>query len=114
MPLYDYKCSTCGHVFEVMQKITEEPLKFCPECKGEIKRLISAPGVVFKGSGFHVTDYAKKPQTSSQSPVASSQGPESKGSKVQGPQGEKVQPPSAKEATEPKNSSKYPSPPKSE
>ncbi|MFH1387003.1 MAG: FmdB family zinc ribbon protein [bacterium] len=65
MPLYDYKCAKCGHIFEVMQKISEDPLKFCPECKGEIKRLISAAGIIFKGSGFHVTDYKKssKPET---------------------------------------------------
>lgn len=60
MPLYDYKCQKCGHIFEVTQKITEEPLKFCPQCKGHIKRLISSAGIIFKGSGFHVTDYGKK------------------------------------------------------
>lgn len=59
MPTYDYKCEKCGHIFEIVQKITEDPLKFCPECKGPIKRLISAAGIVFKGSGFHVTDYKK-------------------------------------------------------
>lgn len=66
MPLYDYKCTKCGHIFEVQQRISEEPLEFCPNCKGEIKRLISAAGIIFKGSGFHVTDYAKssKPQVS--------------------------------------------------
>lgn len=60
MPLYDYKCSKCGYVFEVQQRISEEPLKHCPKCKGEIKRLISPAGIIFKGSGFHVTDYGKK------------------------------------------------------
>ncbi len=60
MPLYDYKCSKCGYVFEVQQRISEEPLKHCPRCKGEIKRLISPAGIIFKGSGFHVTDYKKK------------------------------------------------------
>jgi putative FmdB family regulatory protein len=60
MPLYDYKCTKCAHVFEVQQRISEEPLKYCPKCKGPIKRLISAAGIIFKGSGFHVTDYAKK------------------------------------------------------
>jgi len=59
MPLYDYKCSKCGYVFEVQQRITEEPLKHCPKCKGHIKRLISPAGIIFKGSGFHVTDYGK-------------------------------------------------------
>ncbi len=60
MPLYDYKCAKCGYVFEVQQRISEEPLKHCPKCKGEIKRLISPAGIIFKGSGFHVTDYRKK------------------------------------------------------
>ena len=60
MPLYDYKCEKCGHLFEVKQRITEEPLKHCPKCKGRIRRLISPAGIIFKGSGFHVTDYAKK------------------------------------------------------
>jgi putative FmdB family regulatory protein len=69
MPLYDYKCSKCGHIFEVQQRISEEPLKFCPVCKGEIKRLISAAGIIFKGSGFHVTDYGKKVVKESKKPV---------------------------------------------
>ncbi|MFH1577053.1 MAG: zinc ribbon domain-containing protein [Candidatus Margulisiibacteriota bacterium] len=60
MPLYDYKCSKCDHIFEVQQRITEEPLKHCPKCQGHIKRIISAAGIIFKGSGFHVTDYGKK------------------------------------------------------
>jgi putative FmdB family regulatory protein len=60
MPLYDYKCSKCGYIFEVQQKISEEPLKHCPKCKGHIKRIISPAGIIFKGSGFHVTDYGRK------------------------------------------------------
>jgi len=62
MPLYDYKCTKCGYIFEVQQKISEEPLKHCPKCKGQIKRLISPAGIIFKGSGFHVTDYGRKPE----------------------------------------------------
>jgi putative FmdB family regulatory protein len=74
MPLYDYKCTKCGHIFEVMQKISEEPLKFCPQCKGLIKRLISPAGIIFKGSGFHVTDYGKKEvKETKSSAVAASQ-----------------------------------------
>ncbi|MBU1027064.1 MAG: zinc ribbon domain-containing protein [Candidatus Margulisbacteria bacterium] len=60
MPLYDYKCTKCNHIFEVKQRITEKPLKECPKCGGKVNRLISAAGIVFKGSGFHVTDYKKK------------------------------------------------------
>ncbi|MEE8638232.1 MAG: FmdB family zinc ribbon protein [Candidatus Margulisiibacteriota bacterium] len=63
MPLYDYKCTKCGYIFEVQQKISEEPLKHCPKCKGHIKRIISPAGIIFKGSGFHVTDYGKRPKT---------------------------------------------------
>lgn len=61
MPLYDYKCGKCGHVFEVQQKMSEETLKFCPLCKGGVKRLISASGIIFKGAGFHVNDYGQPP-----------------------------------------------------
>ena len=66
MPLYDYKCSKCSYIFEVQQKISEEPLKHCPKCKGYIKRIISPAGIIFKGSGFHVTDYGKKQKTEDQ------------------------------------------------
>ena len=61
MPTYDYKCNKCGNVFEVFQKITDEPLQKCPDCSGNIKRLISGgAGIIFKGSGFYVNDYKKK------------------------------------------------------
>lgn len=68
MPLYDYKCTKCGHIFEAMQKISEAPLKYCPVCKGPIKRLISPAGVIFKGSGFYATDSGKKSRTEEQKP----------------------------------------------
>lgn len=62
MPNYDYECLSCGNVFEVFQQMTEKPKKKCPKCKGAVKRLIgSGSGLIFKGSGFYVTDY-KKPQ----------------------------------------------------
>lgn len=58
MPTYEYKCNECEEVFEVFQKITAEPLKECPVCGGEIKRLVSGgAGIIFKGSGFYTTDY---------------------------------------------------------
>ncbi len=56
MPIYDYECENCG-TFEKMQKISEEPLKECPNCQGAVHRLISKNvGIVFKGSGFYKTD----------------------------------------------------------
>lgn len=58
MPMYDYRCKSCGHQFEVFQRMTDEPLKTCPECEGEISRLITGgTGLIFKGSGFYITDY---------------------------------------------------------
>jgi len=65
MPLYDYKCEKCEYLFEVEQRITEDLLTSCPKCKGKIRRLISPVGIIFKGSGFHVTDYnsSKKPHS---------------------------------------------------
>jgi len=60
MPTYEYQCLNCGYKFDVFQKVNDEPLKQCPKCQGEIKRLISGgTGVIFKGSGFYATDYAK-------------------------------------------------------
>jgi putative FmdB family regulatory protein len=61
MPTYDYKCQACGHRFEALQRITEEPLTKCPKCqKNKLKRLIGAGlAVIFKGSGFYTTDYKR-------------------------------------------------------
>jgi putative FmdB family regulatory protein len=57
MPLYEYKCATCGAVFEVRQKFADEPLHEHPDCGGPVERLISAPTLQFKGTGWYVTDY---------------------------------------------------------
>jgi putative FmdB family regulatory protein len=60
MPLYEYKCASCGKTFEVIQKFADEPLKTHPECGGEVVRLFSAPAFHLKGTGWYATDYAKK------------------------------------------------------
>ena len=60
MPLYEYKCNSCGTSFEVIQKIAEPPMTKCPQCGGSVKKVISAPALQFKGSGFYINDYAKK------------------------------------------------------
>jgi putative FmdB family regulatory protein len=70
MPLYEYQCKKCGHRFEKIQKFSDKPIKKCPECGGAVEQLLSAPAVQFKGSGWYVTDYAKKgtaPSTASES-----------------------------------------------
>ncbi len=69
MPIYEYKCSKCG-VVEVMQRITEAPLKKCPNCKSKVERMVSRSSFVLKGTGWYATDYAnkgKKPEATSES-----------------------------------------------
>jgi len=61
MPLYEYQCTKCGHRFEKIQKFSDKKVKKCPECGGPVEQLLSAPAVQFKGSGWYVTDYARKP-----------------------------------------------------
>lgn len=67
MPFYEYKCSNCGFELEDMQKMSDEPLKKCPDCdKDTLQKLIgTGGGLIFKGSGFYLTDYKKKSQTES-------------------------------------------------
>ncbi len=58
MPTYEYECRECGHRFDKFQSMTAAPLEACPNCGGRLKRLIGAgAGIIFKGSGFHATDY---------------------------------------------------------
>lgn len=59
MPLYEYQCDTCGHRFERIQKFSDPPVDVCPSCgKSPVTKLISAPGIQFKGAGWYITDYA--------------------------------------------------------
>ncbi len=60
MPTYDYRCEACGHTFEEFQSMTAAPLTDCPNChKPTVKRMMSSGAVIFKGSGFYLTDYKK-------------------------------------------------------
>ena len=59
MPRYDYRCQQCGHLFEIKQSYSSEPVADCPECHSQANRLIHSVPVVFKGSGFYVNDYGK-------------------------------------------------------
>ena len=61
MPMYEYKCKACKHLFEAIQKFSDKPLKKCPKCgKSSLERLVSSSSIQFKGSGWYVTDYAKR------------------------------------------------------
>jgi len=80
MPTYDYKCGECGHVFEEFQSMKADPLKDCPNCgKPALKRLMAGgAGMIFKGSGFYLTDYAKSGSSSSRKDSSSGDSPSSK------------------------------------
>jgi len=60
MPLYEYQCDACAHRFEAIQKFSDPPIATCPECGAAVRKLQSAPAFQFKGSGWYITDYAKK------------------------------------------------------
>src|SRR5262245_40862110 len=61
MPLYEYECEACNNRFERIQKFSDPPVETCPKCgKGPVRKLISSPAIQFKGSGWYITDYAKK------------------------------------------------------
>jgi putative FmdB family regulatory protein len=78
VPLYEYRCKACGHQFEKIQSFSAPEEKVCPVCGGEVERLISAPAVQFKGSGWYVTDYAAKSGGSKPATSASSDSTASK------------------------------------
>ena len=63
MPLYEYQCDACGHRFEKIQKFSDAREDTCPKCGGIVRKLMSSPAIQFKGSGFYITDYAKKDYT---------------------------------------------------
>lgn len=59
MPTYEYNCTKCGHTFEVRQSFSDAPLTKCVSCSGKVKKVFSPPAIIFKGKGFHCTDYSK-------------------------------------------------------
>jgi putative FmdB family regulatory protein len=59
MPIYEYKCSKCSETFEVLQRFSDQPLAVHESCGGSVERLLSPPGLQFKGSGWYITDYAR-------------------------------------------------------
>ena len=60
MPIYEYRCNDCGHQFEVSQRMSDDPLTECEVCGGQVSKMLFAPAIHFKGTGFHNTDYGSK------------------------------------------------------
>jgi putative FmdB family regulatory protein len=81
MPLYEYECDACGKRFERIQKFSDPPVDVCPACgKGPVKKLLSSPAIQFKGSGWYITDYAKKGTPDSSTTASGSKSGPSDGS----------------------------------
>lgn len=78
MPLYEYQCDKCAHRFEVIQKFSDAPVDVCPKCGGPVKKLLSSPAIQFKGTGWYITDYARKGDTSATTPSSSESKTETK------------------------------------
>jgi putative FmdB family regulatory protein len=81
MPLYEYECKKCHHRFERIQKYSDPHVKKCPDCGGKVEQVVSAPAVQFKGSGWYVTDYAKKSSASGSSSSSNGDSSDSSGKK---------------------------------
>ena len=71
MPLYEYQCEACHKRFEKIQKFSDPPIETCPSCGGRVNKLLSSPAIQFKGTGWYITDYAKKSSTDSSSKTSS-------------------------------------------
>lgn len=78
MPTYQYRCTECATELEAVQKFTDPPLTDCPQCQGDLRKVFSAVGVVFKGSGFYATDSRSKGKANAAKPGESSK-PDSRG-----------------------------------
>lgn len=86
MPIYEYACDSCGNQFEVKQKFSDPPVTSCEKCGEDVRKLISVPGIVFKGTGWYVTDYSNKFKDPSQ--ATDGQKGEKKDDKKEGTAGE--------------------------
>lgn len=78
MPLYPYRCTQCSHRFEKIQSFSAEPEKVCPKCGGPVERVLTAPGLQFKGAGWYVNDYSSKSSSSDSSSDSSKSTSETK------------------------------------
>jgi putative FmdB family regulatory protein len=100
LPLYEYRCPQCGARFEKIQKFSDPPIKTCEICGGRLEQVLSSPAIQFKGSGWYITDYARKAsgETSSKTDGASSDKTESKPTKTESKPAESKAPEPSKKA----------------
>ncbi|MGH9358348.1 MAG: FmdB family zinc ribbon protein [Terriglobia bacterium] len=73
MPLYEYRCKDCGAILEKIQKFSDPPLRKCGKCGGKLEQMLSSPAIQFKGTGWYVTDYARKSSSESVKPSITSE-----------------------------------------
>lgn len=78
MPIYEYQCESCAYKFEVKQSIKDDPISTCERCGNPVRRLISSPGIMFKGSGWYITDYSDKMKPSKEGDQPAAAGTEKK------------------------------------
>jgi putative FmdB family regulatory protein len=79
MPIYEYECTNCGLHFERQQRISDDPIQVCPNCAGRVRRVISPVGIIFKGSGFYVTDNRRSSAGTARKEKSSDSGASSNG-----------------------------------
>jgi len=80
LPTYTYRCTQCGYVFDQFQSITDDPIRTCPQCGGKVVRVITGgSGIVFKGSGFYITDYKHKHSSGSSTGKSTGKKPKKSG-----------------------------------
>ena len=99
MPLYEYQCESCDHRFERIQKFSDPHADTCPVCGGAVKKLVSSPAIQFKGSGWYITDYAKKSSGGDVKPAASSGDASSSSSPSEGSSGSTTSAKESKDST---------------
>jgi putative FmdB family regulatory protein len=103
MPTYEYTCRDCGHTFEIVQSMLDEPLTMCPECGGSLRKVFAPPAISFKGSGFYSTDHGEKAKRSGEAKGDGERSGEKTGQKTGQEAGDKSG--STKESTGSKESS---------
>ncbi|MBF0516217.1 MAG: hypothetical protein HQK97_03720 [Nitrospirae bacterium] len=108
MPIYEYQCTACGAELEQVQKITDEPLKECPSCGGQLKKLISSTTFVLKGTGWYVTDYASKDRQTSMASEKPQSGDEKSDKKPEQTSSETASSESKSETVKPESTTKEP------